>query len=55
VNGEPVDLGLDGDQGWYALGKVRGGETYDVSLTVGGVDYAASLLGTGNGTLMILR
>lgn len=55
VNGEPVDPGLDGDQGWYALGKVRGGETYDVSLTVGGVDYAASLLGNSVGTLLILR
>lgn len=55
VNGEPVDPGLGGDQGWYALGKVRRGDAFAVTLTTDEVDYAASLDGLGMGCLWVLR
>ena len=55
VNGIDTDTGLDGAQGWYALGKIDPNEPVSLSMTAGGVEYAASLLGGGAGLMMILR
>jgi len=46
VNGEPqsADTGLDGAQGWYALG-VRPGDEVSLSMVSGGLLYSASLHG----------
>ena len=54
VNGETVDTGLKGAQGWYAL-KGRSGETYSLSLMAGGVQHFASLVGLSDGLMLILR
>ena len=55
INGVDTDTGLDGAQGWYALGKIEPNETVTLSGVAGGVEYAASLLGGGAGLMMILR
>lgn len=55
LNGETVDPGLDGAQGWYALGKIRGGQAYDLSLTTDEDEYVASLIGTSLGLLYIFK
>ena len=55
LNGEAVDPGLGGAQGWYALGKIRGGQTYELSLTTAEEAYEASLLGTSLGFLLLMR
>ena len=55
INGIDTDTGLDGAQGWYALGKIEPNETVTLSGVAGGVEYAASLLGGGAGLMMILR
>ena len=55
VNGEDVDTGLDGAQGWYALGKIDPNESVSLSMTAGGVEYAASLLGGGAGLMLIFK
>ena len=55
VNGVDTDTGLDGAQGWYALGKIEPNETVTLSGAAGGVEYAASLLGGGAGLMMILK
>ena len=54
VNGETVDTGLDGAQGWYAL-KGRSGETYSLSLMAGGVQHFASLVGMSDGLMLIFK
>ena len=54
VNGVETDTGLDGAQGWYAL-RGRSGETYSLSLVAGGVNYLASLVGYGNGLILIFK
>ena len=55
INGVDTDTGLDGAQGWYALGRVEPNETVTLSGVAGDVEYAASLLGGGAGLMMILR
>lgn len=55
VNGATVDPGINGDQGWYAIGKVRNGDAYALSLTADEADYAAELEGLGTGLLWVLR
>ena len=55
INGQETDTGLNGDQGWYALGPVKPRESVALSMTAGGKDYAASLLGGGAGLMLILR
>ena len=55
INGEETDTGLKGAQGWYALGKIGNGETVSLSMVADGVEYAASLLGSGAGLMLIFR
>ena len=57
VNGDaPVDVdpGLNGAQGWYAL-KPKRGDTVSLALVAGGINYAATLLGQGDGFFVILK
>ncbi len=54
VNGVETDTGLDGAQGWFAIGGIGPEENVSLSLMAGGVEYAASLLG-GGGLMMIFR
>ena len=57
VNGsEPqmVDPGLGGAQGWYAL-KTKNGDSVSLSLVAGGIKYAVTLLGQGDGFFVILK
>lgn len=51
VNGETVDVGLDGDRGWFALGPARNGQHFDVRLG----EYSASLLAVGPGFLLLFK
>ena len=55
VNGVEHDTGLDGAQGWYALSPIESGETITLSCLADGVSYAASILGGGNGFLLIYK
>lgn len=55
VNGQTVDPGLGGDQGWYALGKARNGDVYALTLSMEGVDYSATLEGLGTGLAILVR
>ena len=55
VNGEETDTGLDGSQGWYAIGKIRNGETVSLSMVADGVEHMASLLGSGMGMMLIFK
>lgn len=54
VNGVETDTGLGGDQGWYAL-RGRNGETYSLSILVGGTDYSASLTGNSDGVFFVVK
>ena len=49
-----VDTGLNGAQGWYAL-KPANGDNVSLSLVVDGIDYAATLLGQGDGFFMTIK
>ena len=55
VNGEPrtSDTGLNGAQGWYALG-VKPGDDVSLSMTASGLSYSASLHGA-LGVMLIVR
>ena len=55
INGVEHDTGLDGAQGWYALSPIERGETITLSCLADGVSYAASILGGGNGFLLIYK
>ena len=55
INGQETDTGLEGAQGWYALGKIDPNESVSLSMTAGGVEYAASLLGGGAGLMLIFK
>ena len=55
VNGVEHDTGLDGAQGWYALSPIERGETITLSCLANGVSYVASILGGGNGFLLIYK
>lgn len=54
VDGETVDTGLNGAQGWYAL-PIKGGRTVSLSLIAGELNYEASLLGGGTGFMLIFK
>ena len=54
INGQETDTGLEGAQGWYALGKIDPNEPVSLSMTADGKEYMASLLG-GGGLMMIFR
>ena len=56
VNGETqsADTGLNGAQGWYALG-VKPGDSVSLSMIASGLPYSASLIGTGGGLLLIYK
>lgn len=55
LNGEQVDTGLGGDQGWYALGKVRDGDRLDLMLSVDEREYVANLIGFNFGMLLLVK
>ena len=55
VNGVEHDTGLGGAQGWYALSPIERGETITLSCLADGVSYAASILGGGNGFMLIYK
>ena len=55
VNGVDTDTGLDGAQGWYALGKIDPNEPVSLSMTADGKEYVASLLGGGAGLMLIFK
>lgn len=55
VNGIVQDTGLNGAQGWYALGMLDAGENATLSLTVGTHEYSAALVGARGGLLFILK
>ena len=55
VNGVEHDTGLDGAQGWYALSPIAPGAAISLSCLADGVSYAASILGGGNGFMLIYK
>ena len=55
VNGVEHDTGLDGAQGWYALSPIKPGAVISLSCLADGVSYAASILGGGNGFMLIYK
>ena len=55
INGVDTDTGLDGAQGWYALGKIDPNEPVSLSMTADGKEYMASLLGGGAGLMLIFK
>lgn len=54
VNGEEV-AGLDGSQGWYAIGGLGGGTSATLVLSANGTVYSASLIGGPCGIKVIVR
>ena len=52
INGEPVDTGLGGDQGWFAIGPLDAHEEAVCGLEAGGAAWSASLYGAGGFMLM---
>ncbi len=55
INGQETDTGLEGAQGWYALGKIDPNESVSLSMTADGKEYMASLLGGGAGFMLIVK
>ena len=55
VNGVEHDTGLDGAQGWYALSPIAPGASISLTCLANGVSYAASILGGGNGFMLIYQ
>ena len=49
-----VDTGLNGAQGWYAI-KSATGDNVSFSLVANGMNYAATLLGQGDGFFVIVK
>jgi len=49
-----VDTGLGGAQGWYAI-KPKIGDSVSLALVADGINYAATLLGQGNGFFVIFK
>ncbi len=56
VNGETrtEDTGLNGAQGWYALG-LHGGDSATLSMIADGLSYSASLLGSRDGIVVVFQ
>jgi hypothetical protein len=55
VDGNAVDTGLGGAQGWYALGGLVSEVQIPVTLTVNGTQYSETLVGDSAGLVIILR
>ena len=55
INGQETDTGLEGAQGWYALGKIDPNEPVSLSMMADGKEYMASLLGGGAGLMLIFK
>lgn len=55
INGQETDTGLEGAQGWYALGKIDPNEPVSLAMTADGKEYMASLLGGGAGLMLIFK
>lgn len=55
VDGTEYDTGLDGSQGWFAIGGFSGGTAASIVLSAGGNVYAPTLVGGPCGTAVILR
>lgn len=55
VDGVETDTGLDGAQGWYAIGRFRAGDDVSLSLFANGIRYAASLIGGSDGLMLIMK
>ena len=55
VNGQETvnDTGLNGAQGWYALGGIKRKDAVSLSLMANGVNYMATLLGRGDGYFVV--
>ena len=49
-----VDTGLGGAQGWYAI-KPKIGDSVSLALVADGINYAATLLGQGDGFFVIFK
>ena len=49
-----VDTGLGGAQGWYAI-KPKSGDSISFALVADGINYAATLLGQGDGCFIIFK
>lgn len=49
-----VDTGLGGAQGWYAV-KPKSGDSVSLALVADGINYAATLLGQGDGFFVIFK
>ena len=54
VNGEAVDPGLGGAQGWHAM-RIRNGESVSLSMIANGLTYSAALLGLDAGFLCVVK
>ena len=55
VDGVATDTGLDGEQGWFALGGVNPGQSVSLLLAGGDEEFAAALLGGFAGMHFIVR
>lgn len=55
VDGRETDTGLDGAQGWYALGGMGAGRSVDLALSADGGAFAATLVGGSDGTLILFQ
>ena len=55
IDGQAVDTGLDGAQGWYALDGMDVGVEKELRLRVDEYEYGADLLGKGAGFTLLLR
>ena len=55
VDGRETDTGLDGAQGWYALGGMGAGRTVDLALSAEGGAFVATLVGGSDGTLILFH
>ena len=55
VDGLEIDTGLDGAQGWYALGGMGAGRSVDLALSAEGGAFAATLVGGSDGTLILFH
>jgi hypothetical protein len=55
VNGQPVDAGLGGAQGWYALCGYSVGDAVSLGMSYGGEDWLADLVCHGVGLMIFFR
>lgn len=55
VNGVAVDPGLDGAQGWYALGQLKNGDDVSLSMIANGLSFTAALTCVDGGTMVVFQ